>query len=167
MRILGIDPGSHIMGWAVIESADSSYRHVYSGVINSKGIPDVPQRLWFIYKEVTAIIDTYKPESAAIETVFFSKNQKSSFVLVQTATSAMLAALNKGLSVHEYQPMVIKKAIAGYGRAEKDQVQFMVKRLLNIKESLLLDRSDAMAVAICHINSAQFKNRLLQDAASY
>ena len=167
MRILGIDPGSQIMGWAVIESADNSYRHVYSGVINSKNIPEVPQRLWFIYNEVTAIIETYKPESAAIETVFFSKNQKSSFVLVQTATSAMLAALNKGLTVHEYQPMVIKKAIVGHGRAEKDQVQFMVKRLLNIQESMLLDRSDAMAVAICHINSARFKNRLLQDAASY
>lgn len=167
MRILGIDPGSQIMGWAVIESDNNSYRHIYSGVINSKGIPGIPDRLLFIYKEVTDIIDTYKPEAAAIETVFFSKNQKSSFVLVQTATSAMLAALNKGLSVNEYQPMMIKKALAGYGRADKDQVQFMVKRLLNIDETLLLDRSDAMAVAICHINSVQFKNRLSKNAASY
>jgi crossover junction endodeoxyribonuclease RuvC len=167
MRILGIDPGSQTMGWAVIESGNNSYKHVYSGVINSKGISDVPNRLWFIYKEVTGIIDNYKPEAAAIETVFFSKNQKSSFVLVQTATSAMLAALNKGLSVNEYQPMMIKKAVVGYGRAGKDQVQFMVKRLLNINIELLLDRSDAMAVAICHINSVQLKNRLLENAASY
>lgn len=167
MRILGIDPGSQIMGWAVIESENNSYKHIYSGVINSKGIPAVPARLRFIYKEVTGIIDKYKPEAAAIETVFFSKNQRSAFVLIQTATSAMLAALNRELPVNEYQPMMIKKALAGYGRAGKEQVQFMVKRLLNIDVDLLMDRSDAMAVAICHINSVQFKNRLLKNAASY
>jgi crossover junction endodeoxyribonuclease RuvC len=155
------------MGWAVIESAGNSYRHVYSGVIDSRGIAGIPDRLWFIYQQVTGIIDSHKPEAAALETVFFSKNQKSSFVLIQSATAAMLAAMNRGLRISEYQPMVIKKAVAGYGRAGKDQVQSMVKKLLNINEALLLDRSDAMAVAICHINSAQFQNRLLNHAASY
>ncbi len=167
MRILGIDPGSHRMGWAVIESAGNSYRHIHSGVIDSNGIAAIPDRLWYIYQQVAGIIDADKPEAAALETVFFFKNQKSSFVLIQSATAAMLAALSRGLRISEYQPMMIKKAVVGYGRAGKDQIQSMVKKLLNLNEVLLLDRSDAMAVAICHINSAQFQNRLLKNAAPY
>ncbi len=167
MRILGIDPGSQFMGWAVIESGSNSYRHVSSGVINSKDISAVPERLLFIYKEINAIIGTYRPDAAAIETVFFSKNQRSSFVLIQTATAAMIAVLNNGLSVNEYQPMIIKKALTGYGKAGKEQVQIMVRRLLNIDVHMLMDRSDAMAVAICHINSVQFKDRLAEHAVSH
>lgn len=167
MRILGIDPGSQFMGWAVIESENNGYKHVSSGVINATGIDTVTDRLLFIYKEVNAVLDTYGPGAAAIETVFFSKNQRSSFILVQTATTAMIAALNRGLPVHEYQPMMIKKALTGYGKADKEQVQLMVKRLLHIEGPLLLDRSDAMAVALCHINSAQYMNRLAEHAASH
>lgn len=167
MRILGIDPGSQIMGWAIIEFDLNKYKHIQSGIINSKDIPDIPNRLWFIFKEVTDIIETYKPDALAIESVFFSKNQKSSFILVQTSTSAIIAAMNKGIPVNEYQPMIVKKALTGYGRADKEQVQFMVKRLLNLNTSMLLDRSDAIAVALCHINSTQFKNTILSHATSY
>jgi len=164
MRTLGIDPGSQIMGWAVIDSAGDSYKHVSSGIINSKEISITSERLSFIYKEILAVINTYKPDVAAIETVFFSRNQRSAFVLVQAATAAMLAALNSDLSLSEYQPMLIKKALTGYGRADKEQVQRMVKRLLNIEGELPADISDAIAVAICHINSSQFKNRLPGNA---
>ncbi len=167
MRILGIDPGSQIMGWAVIESGGNSYKHISSGIINSKNIQAVSDRLLFIYKEVTTIIDTYNPDGAAIETVFFSKNPRSAFVLVQTSAAAMIAALNKGITLNEYQPMVIKKALSGYGKADKEQVQLMVKRLLNIDHKLIMDTSDAMAVALCHINSMQFKNRIMQHAVSH
>ncbi|MGB9734729.1 MAG: crossover junction endodeoxyribonuclease RuvC [bacterium] len=167
MRILGIDPGSHTMGWAVVESEQNKYKHIGSGVINTQGISDIARRLRLIFDEVTKIIDTYEPDALAIETVFFSKNQKSSFVLVQSATSAMLAAVNHGLSVNEYQPMMIKKALTGYGRADKEQVQFMVKKLLNINTRMIMDRSDAIAVALCHINSIQLKNRVLNHALSY
>lgn len=167
MRILGIDPGSHIMGWAVIESENNRYKHIDSGIIDSQSIHDASKRLWFIFNEVTNIINTYEPDDLAIETVFFSKNQKSAFVLIQSATSAMLAALNRGLSVNEYQPMMIKKALTGYGKADKEQVQFMVKKLLNISSKMIMDRSDAIAVAICHINSARFKDNILNHALSY
>jgi|YelNatPaOPRAMG01_1025707.scaffolds.fasta_scaffold00648_27 crossover junction endodeoxyribonuclease RuvC len=167
MRILGIDPGSQIMGWAIIESDLNTYKHIESGVINSKNIRDIPNRLWFIFKEITDIIDTYKPDALAIESVFFSKNQKSSFILVQASASVIIAALSKGIPVNEYQPVMIKKALTGYGRADKEQVQFMVKRLLNINTRMLMDRSDAIAVALCHINSFQLKNNILSHATSY
>ncbi|MCL4557667.1 MAG: crossover junction endodeoxyribonuclease RuvC [Deltaproteobacteria bacterium] len=167
MRILGIDPGSRIMGWALIESDGNGYRHVSSGIIDSKDIHAVSDRLLFIYREVGGIIDSYGPDAAAIETVFFSRNQRSAFVLVQTAAAAMIAALNSGVPVSEYQPMMIKKALSGYGRADKEQVQLMVRRLLNIDHRLIADTSDAMAVAICHINSVQFKNRLAEHALSH
>ncbi len=171
MRILGIDPGSRIMGWAVIESAQNGYRHVDSGVIRTKAATSIPGgiagRLWLIFTGISHIIDLYAPDGAAIETAFFSRNQQSSFVLVQAATAAMMAVLVKGLVISEYQPMMIKKALTGYGRAEKEQVQLMVKRLLGVDMDMLTDRSDAMAVAICHINSSALNVRLKTDAVSY
>ncbi len=160
MRVLGIDPGARLMGWALIEPDGSGYRYISSGVIDSKDIRAVPDRLLFIYREVSDIIRLHGPDGMAIETVFFSKNQRSAFVLVQASAAAMIAALNSGVPVSEYQPMMIKKALSGYGKADKEQVQLMVRRLLNIDHRLVTDTSDAMAVAICHINSAQLKSRI-------
>ncbi|MCL4477928.1 MAG: crossover junction endodeoxyribonuclease RuvC [Deltaproteobacteria bacterium] len=167
MIILGIDPGSNIMGWAVIEQINNGYGYTSSGVINLKNVDSLQQSLKSIYWEIGRLIELYHPGAVAIETAFFSKNQRSAFIIVQSATAAMLASLNKSIPLYEYQPMMIKKALTGYGNATKDQVQFMVKRLLGLNGSFVLDASDAMAVAICHINSIQLKNRFIPNVISH
>lgn len=158
MIILGIDPGFAIVGYSVIECKGSSCKPLEYGAINTDSKMLFPNRMKIIYDELSDIIDEYKPEDLAIEELFFNKNVKTVIKVAQARGVEILAAINKGLDVYEYTPLQIKQATVGYGRAEKHQVQEMVKVLLNLKEIPKPDDvADALAVAICHGSSLKFK----------
>jgi crossover junction endodeoxyribonuclease RuvC len=167
MRVFGIDCGTEFTGYGVVE-VDCEARlprlvHLAAGTIRLSKKDKAPQRLAQVYTELTALITLHQPEVVAIEEVFFSANVKSALKLGQVRGVAMLAAATCGLPVAEYAPLSIKSSVVGYGLAAKEQVQFMVKRLLD-KESAFdsADAADALAIAICHIHTAQ--TLLLQGA---
>lgn len=151
-RILGIDPGSVVMGYALVEQYQSQLRYVTSGCLRlpAKTLPD---RLYCIYSELSQLIALHKPDEAAVEEVFVSKNVASAIKLGHARGAAICAIASGGLDVHEYTPAAIKQAVVGNGRADKTQVQHMVKVLLGLQGRLQADAADALAVAICHANS--------------
>jgi len=157
MRVLGIDPGTAITGWAIVENGanvKNSVKCVSYGVVRTPAGLDMPLRLKDIYAELMEIIEEFHPESAAIEELFFFKNQKTVIKVGQARGVAILAAVNSGLQIFDYTPLQIKQAVTGYGRAEKKQVQEMVKLITNLKEIPKPDdAADAIAVGICHLNS--------------
>ena len=160
MRVFGIDCGTEFTGYGVVE-ADRSARtprlqHLCAGVVRLKKKDETAVRLAQIYAELTALISLWEPECVAIEGVFFAANAKSAIKLGQVRGVALLAAANCGLPVAEYAPLAVKSAVVGYGLAAKDQVGYMVARLLDL-ESVPepADAADALAVAICHIHHAQ------------
>ncbi len=153
MRIMGIDPGSRATGVGVVESKGSSLRCIAAGVVRPQGCDRFIQRLDSLYKGVASAIEEYSPDVFAIEDLFFAKNAKSALKLGHARAAVMLAALHAGLSVYEYTPLEVKKAVVGYGKAEKVQVQQMVKIILNIPALPPTDAADALAVAICHANT--------------
>lgn len=158
MIILGIDPGFAIVGYSVIEYKGNKFRPLEYGAITTDSKALFPDRIKIIYDELLDIIDQYKPEDLAIEELFFNKNVKTAIKVGQARGVEILAAINKGLNIYEYTPLQIKQATVGYGRAEKHQVQEMVKILLNLKEIPKPDDvADALAVAICHASSLNFK----------
>jgi crossover junction endodeoxyribonuclease RuvC len=156
MRVLGIDCGSEYTGYGVVEEANDGRLVAHAaGAIKLKTGSPMATRLQKIFSELTAIIAEHRPEVAAIEDVFYAVNVKTALKLGQVRGVAMLAASSCGLEVAEYSPLSIKSAVVGYGKAEKQQVQQMVTRLLNLAappEST--DASDALAIAICHIHTA-------------
>lgn len=160
MRVLGIDPGSIVTGYGIVEDSKSSLIHVTSGAISLSRISSFPQRLREIYERLTSIISLYSPECAAIEEVFFAKNVRSAILLSHARGVAILAAENACLPLNEYSPLEVKQSLVGYGRASKDQIEKMTKRLLNISQVKSLDASDALAVAICHLHTARTKERI-------
>jgi crossover junction endodeoxyribonuclease RuvC len=160
MRVFGIDCGTEFTGFGVVE-VDCDARmprllHVAAGTIRLNKKDKAPRRLAQVYTELTAIIALYQPDVVAIEEVFFSANAKSALKLGQVRGVAMLAAETSGLPVVEYAPLKIKSSVVGYGLAAKEQVQFMVTRLLELDQAPeSADAADALAVAICHIHTAQ------------
>jgi crossover junction endodeoxyribonuclease RuvC len=160
MRVFGIDCGTEFTGYGVVEVDCDARRprlvHLAAGTIRLSKKDKTPQRLAQIYTELTALLALHQPEVVAIEEVFFSANVKSALKLGQVRGVAMLAAATSGLPVAEYAPLSIKSSVVGYGLAAKEQVQFMVKRLLD-KESAFdsADAADALAIAICHIHTSQ------------
>lgn len=158
MIILGIDPGFAIVGYSVIEYKGSNCKPLEYGAITTDSKMLFPDRIKIIYDELIKIIDQYQPEDMAIEELFFNKNVKTAIKVGQARGVEILAGINKGLNIYEYTPLQIKQATVGYGRAEKHQVQEMVKVLLNLKEVPKPDDvADALAVAICHGSSLKFK----------
>ncbi len=151
-RILGIDPGSVIMGYAVIEQSQGQLRYVASGCLRLPA-GALAQRLRDIYEGISQLIRTHQPMEAAVEEIFVSQNVASAIKLGQARGAAICAAATAGLQVHEYTPAVIKQSVVGHGRADKLQVQHMVKVLLGLQGRLQADAADALAVAICHANS--------------
>ncbi|WP_077367256.1 crossover junction endodeoxyribonuclease RuvC [Anaerosalibacter sp. Marseille-P3206] len=158
MIILGIDPGIAIVGYGIIECNGNSFKALeYGAIITEAGTP-FPDRLKIIYEEMSCIIEEYSPEDMAIEELFFNKNVKTAIKVGQARGVEVLAAVNKGIDIYEYTPLQIKQGVVGYGRAEKAQVQEMVKMLLNLKEIPKPDDvADALAVALCHGYSLKFK----------
>ncbi len=160
MRVFGIDCGTEFTGWGVVE-VDCDARlprlvHRAAGTVRLNKKETTPQRLAQVYAELVSLMALYEPEVVAIEEVFFSANAKSALKLGQVRGVAMLAAATSGLAVVEYAPLSIKSAVVGYGLAAKEQVQFMVTRLLELDEAPESpDAADALAIAICHIHTAQ------------
>ena len=160
MRVFGIDCGTEFTGYGVVE-IDCEARlpkliHLAAGTIRLSKKEKTPQRLAQVYAELTALMTLHEPEIVAIEEVFFSANAKSALKLGQVRGVAMLAAATCGLPVAEYAPLSIKSAVVGYGLAAKEQVQFMVTRLLSLEQAPESpDAADALAIAICHIHTSQ------------
>lgn len=159
MIILGIDPGLAIVGYGVIEYVGNKYKVLDYGAITTDSNLDFPERLKRIYDGMSALIEKYKPEDLAMEELFFNKNVKTALKVGQARGVQILCAKNKELDIYEYTPLQVKQAVVGYGRADKSQVQKMVKVLLNLKEIPKPDDvADALAVAICHSSCLNYKD---------
>ncbi len=158
MRVIGIDPGTAITGWGVIEGDGQKLHLVAYGVVITPAQQSLPQRLQTIYSELTVIIRQWQPETSAIEELFFSNNAKTALTVGHGRGVAMLALANANLSIAEYKPMEVKQAITGHGGADKAQIQQMVKLLLELEDIPRPDdAADALAVAICHLHSARWR----------
>ena len=161
MRILGIDPGYAIMGYGVLDYNGNHFRTVKYGSIETSAKLSMPDRLKLLYDELTEIIRIYEPEEAGIEELFFNRNVTTAIGVGEARGVAMLACVEGGLSVYEYTPMQIKQALVGYGKAEKKQVQAMVKMILHLdKVPKPDDTADAVAAAICHAHSRNSRVRM-------
>lgn len=161
MRILGIDPGYAILGYGIVEMKGNHFEVCGYGAITTEASMDMTDRLKCLYSSLTEIIAQYEPEVASIEELFFNTNVKTAIMVGQARGVAIVACANCGMEIAEYTPLQIKQALVGYGRAEKKQVQIMVKTLLNLKEVPKPDdTADALAAAICHGHSANANKRL-------
>lgn len=167
MIILGIDPGSQITGYGVVEQKGNRLIHVDNGCIVTGTKKEFSQRLKEIYAGLQDVIERYQPEAVSIEDIFFSVNARSALKLGQARGAAILSSVNAGKEVFEYTPMQVKLAVVGYGRATKDQVQKMTRVLLNLPEVAQADAADALAVAICHINSSKFRVQSSKQLLNY
>lgn len=157
MIILGIDPGSRITGYGIISKQGNRLVHMDNGAIFTQSAKEFPQRLEKIFRGLSDIILQFRPDAIAVENVFLAKNAQSALKLGQARGAAIVAAVSVGLPVFEYTALQVKQAVVGSGRAEKVQVQQMVKVLLNLPEIAQEDASDALAVAVCHAHSAGLK----------
>ena len=153
MRILGIDPGTRITGYGIIDVEGNRPRHVDNGIIKTRSSDPLPLRLKIIYDGLSTILKEFSPQAVAVEQVFLAKNPRAALTLGHARGTAVLSAVNLGLEVHEYSALQVKSAVVGYGHAAKQQVQQMVKALINLPEVAQEDAADALAVAICHANS--------------
>ena len=149
VRILGIDPGSIVTGYGVIDSDGSHSSYVASGPLRVKA-DTLPVRLKLIFEGITGVIEQHRPQVVAIENVFMNRNADSALKLGQARGAAISAAVMQDLQVVEYTPRHIKQAVVGKGSADKEQVQHMVKILLNLAQELQADEADALAVALSH-----------------
>jgi crossover junction endodeoxyribonuclease RuvC len=158
-RVLGIDPGTATTGWAVMEEKKRKLTPVAYGCISTSSKFKAPKRLAEISSDLEKIVRKYKPDEAAVEDIFFFKNLKTA-VKVSESRGAILLTLEKlKVKIASYTPLQVKQALTGYGRAEKRQVQLMVKNILKLKKIPKPDdTADAIAVAICHINSRKFNS---------
>ncbi|TMC23830.1 MAG: crossover junction endodeoxyribonuclease RuvC [Chloroflexi bacterium] len=158
---LGIDPGTAIVGYAVVMAKGSLLNLLVCDVITTPAKMPLAQRLQHIYEGLSGIIATFKPHEAAIEDLFFAKNARTAMTVGQARGVAMLALANGGLPVAEYTPKQVKQAVTGYGAAKKEQVGEMVRILLKLTAVPKPDdAADAAAVAICHLNTATFVRSL-------
>lgn len=162
MRILGIDPGLAIVGWGVVERVNGmTFRPIAYGSINTPAHTTVSSRLALIYKNINHIIEKYKPDELAIEELFFTNNQTTGIAVAEARGVILLAAEAHGIPIAEYTPPQVKQAVVGYGNAEKRQVIAMVTSLLRLPAPPKPDdTADAIAIALCHGQSA---SSLLRD----
>ncbi len=164
IRILGIDPGSRITGYGIIESEGNHLRHICNGAIKL-GESEYPERLRQIYSELSGIITEQLPAEAAVERIFMNKNADSAIKLGQARGVAIVACSMQELPLSEYSANHIKQSLVGRGHATKSQIQHMVKVLLNLREALQADAADALAVAICHAHNRSSQQRLAGNTA--
>jgi crossover junction endodeoxyribonuclease RuvC len=151
MRIAGIDCGTERTGFGVIDTDGRCHQFVTAGVIRTKAADALEQRLYFIAGELRSVIKSFTPDAFAVEEVFYAINAKSALKLAHVRGVALLLAAEYGLTVSEYSPLEVKISVVGYGRAEKQQVQLMVRSLLDIGQQFdTYDATDALAVALCH-----------------
>ncbi len=158
MRVIGIDPGTAITGYGVVESEGNRLRAVTYGVIRTRSDIPVANRLEQIYDGLKEVIAEHKPQAASIEKLFVSRNPAMALAIGQARGASLLAAASMALEVAEFTPLEIKQAVVGYGKADKSQVQQMVKVLLGLAEIPRPDdAADALAVAICRLHTSGFK----------
>ena len=155
MAVIGIDPGTALTGYGIIEEfPDQSLQVIDFGVIRTESTDKPEIRLRKIFSQLNEILSLHKPETGAVEKLYFQRNTRTAMSVGQARGVAILCLAEAGLSVSEYSPVEIKQAVVGYGKASKNQVQQMVKTLLNLQEIPKPDdAADALAVAICHIHS--------------
>ncbi len=159
MRILGIDPGTALVGWAVIEEKNGQILPVAFGHISTSQKKSDESRLLEISRDLENIIKKYKPKEAAVEKLFFFKNQKTIIEIGQSRGAILLTLEQKSVSIANYTPLQVKQSVTGYGKAEKKQVQLMVKNILKLKSVPKPDdTADAIAIAICHLNSRKLNS---------
>lgn len=164
MLVLGIDPGTAITGYGLVRETVDQLQAVAYGAITTPSDWALPQRLQKIYGDLTALIREYSPTEGAVELLFFSRNVKTALAVGQARGVVLLAMADGGLPVHEYTPLQVKQAVVGYGRAEKAQVQELVKLLLGLEAVPQPDdAADALAVAICHLHSARMAALIKRD----
>ena len=161
MRILGIDPGFAITGYSIIDYQGNKFKLIDSGAVTTKAGVSFPLRLTKIYDDLSMIIDEYKPDAISVEELFFNNNVKTAINVAQARGVVLVVGCQKQIPTYEYTPLQIKQAVVGYGRANKMQIQHMVKMILN-EENLpkLDDTTDSMAIAICHAHSYRFSEKL-------
>jgi len=160
--ILGIDPGLAIMGYGVVNYKDNKITPIDYGTVNTTPDSTLPHRLSLIYDSMTSLIDKFKPDAIAFEELFFNKNVKTALTVGHARGTALVCAQKSGTELFEYTPLQVKQAVCGYGRADKQQIQAMVKMLLCLKEIPRPDdAADALAVAICHAHSSKFKDKFM------
>jgi len=156
MRVLGVDPGTAITGYGIVEEVKGDLKQLAFGVIRTPARQPLPGRLQLIYRGVSKLAQEWEPTAAAVEELFFSRNVRTAMSVGQARGVTLLALADAGLEVAEYTPLAIKQAVTGYGNADKAQVQEMVRLLLELAEVPRPDdAADALAVAICHLHSAR------------
>lgn len=161
MIILGIDPGVAIVGYGVIEYKNGRMRPIDFGKVTSPAGMDLPKRLKMVYDGITQLIEMHHPDVVAVEELFFNTNVTTAIAVGHARGVILLAAANSNTKIYEYTPLQIKQAVVGYGRADKNQVQQMVKMFLKLSEVPKPDdTADALAVAICHANSSALSDKL-------
>lgn len=161
MIILGIDPGYAITGYSVIEYKGNHFKLLNCGAIETKAGVPLPTRLEKIYDDMEKLITTFKPNAIAVEELFFNTNAKTAIGVAQGRGAVLISAAKTKVPIYEYTPLQVKQAVVGYGRADKKQVQSMIKTLLNLEKIPKLDdTTDAMAIAICHAHSAKFAEEI-------
>ena len=164
MLVLGVDPGTAITGYGLVREEEGGLTLVDYGVITTPAGQPLPERLQTIYSGLADVARKHQPQQAAVEELFFSRNVRTALSVGHARGVALLALVDAGLAIHEYKPLEIKQAITGYGGADKQQVQEMVRLLLNLDHVPQPDdAADAVAVAVCHIHSARM-TALIEDA---
>ncbi|HHT78647.1 MAG TPA: crossover junction endodeoxyribonuclease RuvC [Actinobacteria bacterium] len=164
-RILGIDPGLETTGVSVIDISDSSsYKIIFCDCIITSKNKKIPQRLSEIYEGISEVIQKCEPSCLAIEELFFAANAKTAMNVGQARGTVLLAAFLNNMEIYEYTPLEVKQAITGYGRASKEQIKYMIKVILKIKENSFVpkkdDAWDSLAIAVCHANSSNFYKKI-------
>jgi crossover junction endodeoxyribonuclease RuvC len=163
MRILGVDPGTIFTGYGIVDFESNELKYVSSGIIKIPVTKEMAPRLKTIYDGLSSLIKQFKPDEFALETAFYGKNVQSALKIGYARGVSMLVAIHNNLLLKEYSPREIKKSVVGNGASSKEQVQYMIKRLLALRKTKIkFDESDALAVAICHafkVNSSSKKSR--------
>lgn len=157
MRVLGLDPGSRRTGFAVVEGEGNKFRSLRHGRAVPPAKLELPQRLHAIASRVGEIMDEFSPDCVAVEEAFYHESVRSTLVLGHVRGALLVAAVSRGLAVAEYTPREIKMSVTGHGGASKQQVAFMVQRVLGVKGELPEDASDALAIALCHHHRARLR----------
>lgn len=160
LKILGIDPGSRLLGFGLVSKAGTKITAHAHGTLRFNTKVDANERLVEIYRRVRELVETHKPDQVAIEKVFFAKNAVSSFKLGQARGVAILAVAQDQIPIFEYSPNAVKQAVVGFGHADKEQVATMVGRIVGATNFESTDSSDALAIAICHLNTYSYTSRI-------
>jgi len=164
MRVLGIDPGTIVMGYGVIESREDEITLVDCGALSCSGRSPIGERLSYLYNKLVDIITRYQPDTVAVEQPFMANNAKSALAIGRAQAIAILAAANNGIPTFEYTPTKVKQMVANYGASSKEQIQEMVKLQLGLAQAPQpSDAADALAVAICHLREIHLNNLLSQQ----